>query len=101
MKLIDLFSSATCVYGSETATSIDENFCDTNEQRHLCKENGGTCETVYDAFIVFCAVSLVIGLAWGFYLHRCIEWLKKVPDKGWIAEVVPKGEGSREEKKDS
>ncbi|XP_049873859.1 acetyl-coenzyme A transporter 1 [Pectinophora gossypiella] len=61
----------------------DDNTCSSNLEVHLCKTEGGTCDTVVDGYYIETVICLVVGFLWLQWGRPTINRLQRLPASAW------------------
>ncbi|KAK2794362.1 hypothetical protein FQN52_008721 [Onygenales sp. PD_12] len=99
LKLVDLFTSATCIPPTEPPAGITSPIttpfsCALEADKHRCKDGGGVCEVTRDGYYTTNIVCVLIGaLTFWFYIKPAVLKVQKLPLRAWR---LTSAEGNRE-----
>ncbi|KAI9501969.1 hypothetical protein GGI25_005666 [Coemansia spiralis] len=87
MRAIDYFSSAACVFSadnSDDSVAKQSYSCATQEDRNRCKQDGGTCNVIWDGYYVVSISCVLFALIMFFsFIRPTVHRLERLPTHLW------------------
>ncbi|KAA8896093.1 acetyl-coenzyme A transporter 1-domain-containing protein [Sphaerosporella brunnea] len=84
LKLVDVFTQATCTPNSTATTPFDPFSCALEQDKHICTDLGGTCNVERDGYYVTNVLCIIIGVVtfWA-YIKPVATRLSALPLRSW------------------
>ncbi|KAL0466678.1 acetyl-coenzyme A transporter 1 domain-containing protein [Neurospora intermedia] len=84
LRLVDYFTTATCVPTSKTATFSQPFSCAIQEDKTRCLANGGTCNMIQDGYYIVNLLCVAIGVVtFTMFIRPKVIHLQDLPLKAW------------------